>query len=212
LILAAPVVGIVFGGLGGVAYAGALALAAYQRRKRPALSIMLSRGDRLDLSREQVQAAELIRAEDEADQWAMWIGCDSGNISPHGWKLEETATGEKRALLTGTDGRIAAARVLPQLNPLGGNHEAVQNAVKWLEAAGGPGRALHTFARSKWVRPALDTIERTLVTLHPDARLGLEMALHEDEERRALYGELTILKWAWQREESVAAIVDDMDS
>jgi len=34
------------------------------------------------------------------------------------------------------------------------------------------------------------------------------MSLHEDEERRALRGELTILKWAWQREEELAAIAD----
>ena len=54
----------------------------------------------------------------------------------------------------------------------------------------------------------MSTIERTLITVHPEARLALEMSLHEDEERRALRGELTILKWAWQREEELASIAD----
>jgi hypothetical protein len=80
--------------------------------------------------------------------------------------------------------------------------------VKWLEAVGGPERALHTFARSRYVRPVLASIERTLASVHPEARLALEMALHEDEERRTLRGELTILRWAWQREEPLAAIAD----
>jgi hypothetical protein len=63
----------------------------------------------------------------------------------------------------------------------------------------------------RWVVcAACGSIERTLVTVHPEARLALEMALHEQEERRALRGELTILRWAWQREERLAAIADGM--
>jgi hypothetical protein len=43
----------------------------------------------------------------------------------------------------------------------------------------------------------------------PVARaLALEMALHEESERRALLGELTLLESAWREAESLAAVAD----
>jgi hypothetical protein len=41
-------------------------------------------------------------------------------------------------------------------------------------------------------------------------RLALEMTLHEDNERRALEGELGELEDRWREAEEVAAISDDM--
>jgi hypothetical protein len=41
-------------------------------------------------------------------------------------------------------------------------------------------------------------------------RLALEMALHEDTERRAMEGELAILEAAWREAEEIAAIADNM--
>ena len=41
-------------------------------------------------------------------------------------------------------------------------------------------------------------------------RLALEMALHEDFERRALEGELAELERAWREAEEIAAIADDL--
>jgi hypothetical protein len=210
LIFGVPVVAAAFGPLGALGYAGAAAYAAYRLKSRPAVRVPLSDGDSLTLSREQVETAELIRAEDEDDQWAMWIGCLTAGAAPRGARLEHNALGDVRALLTGANGRMAAARILPHLNPLGGNQATVREAVHWLEAVGGPERALHTFARSRWLRPALDNIDRSLITVHPEARLALEMSLHEDEERRAMRGELTILRWAWHREEEIAAISDSL--
>lgn len=90
---------------------------------------------------------------------------------------------------------------------VGGSAPSVGEAVRWIEAVGGPQLAARTYPRSRWVRPALQNVEGTLATVHPEARLALEMALHE-EERRALRGELTVLRWAWHREEDLAAIAD----
>ena len=45
----------------------------------------------------------------------------------------------------------------------------------------------------------------------PDTtRLALEMALHEEQERRALEGELWILEHAWKEAEEIAAIADSL--
>jgi hypothetical protein len=44
----------------------------------------------------------------------------------------------------------------------------------------------------------------------PVERLALEMAVHEEAERRALEGELAKLADEWKEAEEVAAIADDM--
>ena len=41
-------------------------------------------------------------------------------------------------------------------------------------------------------------------------RLALEMSLHEEDERRALAGELWRLEQAWREAEEIAAIADDL--
>ena len=42
------------------------------------------------------------------------------------------------------------------------------------------------------------------------AKLALEMALHEEQERRALEGELWRLEQAWRDAEEIAAISDSL--
>jgi hypothetical protein len=41
-------------------------------------------------------------------------------------------------------------------------------------------------------------------------RLALEMAVHEEEERRHLAGELSVLAWMWRRAEYLAGIADGL--
>lgn len=49
-----------------------------------------------------------------------------------------------------------------------------------------------------------------MIGLDTAARLALEMAAHEEQERRALDGELAELERAWQDAEEIAAIADDL--
>ena len=49
-----------------------------------------------------------------------------------------------------------------------------------------------------------------LANLPHEVRLALEMASHEETERRALEGELALLEDAWQEAEEIAAISDDL--
>src|SRR6185295_4095996 len=46
--------------------------------------------------------------------------------------------------------------------------------------------------------------------LSPAQRLALEMCLHEDDERRALEGELTELEQRWKDAEEIAALADNL--
>ena len=54
---------------------------------------------------------------------------------------------------------LAASLMLPKVNPLGGDQSRVAEAVRWLEAAGGPEAAFRPFSRSHLVRMPLDNIE-----------------------------------------------------
>jgi hypothetical protein len=49
-----------------------------------------------------------------------------------------------------------------------------------------------------------------LTDLPHEVRLALEMAAHEDAERRALEGELAELEQAWRDAEEIAGIADEM--
>jgi hypothetical protein len=44
--------------------------------------------------------------------------------------------------------------------------------------------------------------------LLPEGALALEMALHEEQERRAMEGELALLESAWRDAEAIAEIAD----
>jgi len=124
-----------------------------------------------------------------------------------GWH-RETVT------LTGEDAVRAAGALLPQLNWGGGSAEQVQRAVGIVEEAGTPAALFSRAARdqrergiSGWGNPRKYA---SLKHVPVATRLALEMATHEESERRALEGELFLLEEAWKQAEEVAAIADDM--
>ncbi len=116
--------------------------------------------------------------------------------------------------LTGDDAVRAAGALLPRLNSSGGSAEQVQRAVGIVEEALTPAELFSRAARdlrdtgaSGWGDPR----RRSALKRVPVAtRLALEMATHEESERRALEGELYLLEEAWKQAEEVAAIADDM--
>jgi hypothetical protein len=104
--------------------------------------------------------------------------------------------------------------ILPRLNTSGGSARAVQQAVQLLEQAPDPQRlflrsAGATNRRGRWHGLALNHAP-LLKDLPVTQRLALEMAAHEETERRALEGELHILETAWREAEEIAHIADDM--
>ena len=184
--------------LGAVRSAGLLAASLL---RRPALRIGFQRREELLLSHRQVMRSRLIRDDEDPQGWALVL---AHLKKPRALRLAQ----EGSVTLTGAEARMAATLILPTLNAGGGNHTDVTEAVRWLEVAGGPERAIGTFARSGLVRPPLVSQLEPVSSMHPEVRLALEMALHEDEERRALSGELSVLHWAWRQEERLAAIAD----
>ena len=117
-------------------------------------------------------------------------------------------------ILEGEAAVRAAGALLPLVNRSGGSAADVQRAVGIVEEAESPERLFASAARTLAARSGSgfgDSRRRTALKRVPLAtRLALEMAAHEETERRALEGELYLLEEAWQQAEEIAAIADDM--
>jgi hypothetical protein len=131
-------------------------------------------------------------------------------------------------LITGEEAMRIAARIMPTVNRFGGSREKVQDAVGLLEEAGDPYQVLWTVQqRHGWVhgdelwgggtwakgnhkRNVVKKLRGALHTLDVRERLAIEMALHEEQERRAMEGELASLEAAWREAEEIAKIADNL--
>jgi hypothetical protein len=128
-----------------------------------------------------------------------------------------------RIHLEGAEARRAAGVLFPAINQFGGTKEEVQRAVGRLEHAGGSENYLTTIAKSggrltkvvprsrAWIgEPEADEHDSGLLALPRSASLAIEMALHEEQERHALEGELAELELAWREAEEIGAIADSL--
>jgi len=126
---------------------------------------------------------------------------------------------------TGPEAERIASIVLPKVNRFGGKQGEIADAVRAIEAAGTSERFLQHVGRASQgvirsmtagVSPRkarsrqMEFTKYGLFSLPAPQRLALEMALHEEAERRALEGELAQLEEAWRDAEEVAAIADSL--
>jgi len=109
----------------------------------------------------------------------------------------------------------ATSVLLAGANRFGAPSDSVQHAVRAIEdhgdAAGYLGAAaIRNAWRGRRVTSVLNAY-RCLGALHlsPIETLALEMALHEETERRAMEGELAALESAWRDAEQIAKICDE---
>jgi hypothetical protein len=120
------------------------------------------------------------------------------------WSLDYEHANEDLHL-AGTAATHTLRGLLTVANYTGAPSAEINAAVELLAAAQTPGEYISRLARAS---------QRSGVTeLHhfpADVRCALEMALHDDAERRAMEGELDSLKAEWMLAEEVAHIADDM--
>ena len=114
----------------------------------------------------------------------------------------------RQALFEGEDARRVGAAIVPLLNGMGGSRRAIQRAVREIESSGHP--SLFLAALAKWEHRNWQGSQGYVFNMPKATRLALEMSLHEEQERRALEGELWILEQAWREAEEIAAIADDL--
>jgi hypothetical protein len=108
----------------------------------------------------------------------------------------------------------AGGRLLARANWLGGAGRLVRRAVDEIDAIGDADGFLNKtaarFSRFHGRRMMAKYRRVGAMSLLPVERLALEMAVHEEAERRALDGELAKLAEEWKEAEEVAAIADDL--
>ena len=115
----------------------------------------------------------------------------------------------KKVWYEGEEAHRFASAILPKINSMGGSKTTVQNAVGLIETAGHPDRYLaetavgERFTDRKGVPGYVNKMPKP-------RQLALEMALHEEQERRALEGELWLLERAWEEAEEIAEISDNL--
>lgn len=137
-----------------------------------------------------------------------------------------------KARFEGREAERVAAIVIPKVNRFGASKQGVSDAVAEIERDGGPDAYLDRLTRISPTltrppeRAATDfkgwrgirggrrgsqwKFEAGLFGLPATHRLALEMALHEEAERRALEGELGELERAWKEAEEIAGISDSL--
>jgi uncharacterized Zn-binding protein involved in type VI secretion len=126
------------------------------------------------------------------------------------------------ASVEGAEALRVGGLVLARLNANGAAKAEVQKAVVQIERAGGPEALLAREARvgpppvepkkhwSQWDSRRERGVAGSLKRSSPVTRLALEMAVNEENERRALEGELGALAEEWRAAEEIAQISDDM--
>ena len=126
----------------------------------------------------------------------------------HGFRLQIRKK-KSKTWYEGAEARRFAGAILPKLNAMGGTRDTVQDAVDLIETTGHPERFLvgiaegQRFVDKKGVPGYINKMPKP-------HKLALEMALHEEQERRALEGELWLLEKAWREAEEIADISDKL--
>jgi hypothetical protein len=131
------------------------------------------------------------------------------------------STGKGETLVyQGDEAMDIAGKLMARANRAGGNRKTIDMAVKRIESVGDPESFLdeavlesERLRREKAAgnpKKLAKTTEGSLAKLPKDIRLAIEMATHEEAERRAMEGELAILEAAWQQADEIAGIADSL--
>ena len=118
------------------------------------------------------------------------------------------------AFFEGAAAMHAASVLLAGANRFGATSGQVQTAVNQIEQHGDAAGFLEAAStRGVWRARVMSMLNvyRSLgaMQLEPTERLALEMAMHEEAERRAMAGELRMLEDAWRDAEQIASIADE---
>ena len=106
--------------------------------------------------------------------------------------------------LTGEEAERGAGYILPAINWAGAEKREVEHAVRLIEESRRPpSEFVHEVASRAGMGQRLHELPSA-------SRLALEMASHEESERRAMEGELALLEAAWRQAEEIAKIADNL--
>lgn len=197
IIVAGISAGILSGG-GWVFYQGMNGLVELARKKRRLAIVTAPNGQRLTVRGQDGDRTRIILGDPHSEGWSLDLWHKDGRIR-----------------LEGENARRATALIMPKVNVGGASREKVQTAVQRIESSGDPQKFLQWLALNPpraepgyWGRKSRGLAQQGLSKLPLETRLAVEMAVNEENERRALEGELTLLELEWKEAEEIAGIAD----
>lgn len=144
-----------------------------------------------------IRSARLRPVEERVEGWRLQLGL--GRLGEGIW------LDEHEVWLHGHPAVHAVSVLLAEANAAGATRHEVRGAVSRIERAGDPARY---FTAAEGEARRMGWGYREVWNMPLEIRLALEMASHEDAERRALEGELATLEEQWRRAEEIAEIAD----
>jgi hypothetical protein len=202
VVIAGPASGIIAGGGWGMWQGASGLYNAYQRRRTRLKLRLPGSNDIVTIRKPHLDHTTLTR---DSEGWMLNLSYDPRGRWGVGGRAYEMVE------LRGDSAIRVAGQVMPKINASGAKAVQVQDAVRLLERQSDPlaffaneARAPHRFG------PKSSAAFARITSFPIEVRLALEMAAHEEQERRALEGELALLEAAWRDAEEVAQIADDM--
>ena len=198
--------------------AGQLAHIYWTRRDmhwRRWMSIRLADGKLAQLTRQQLYTARCTLDDDGALRLAVLHGGRQKGV-------QRVLVDEQKAEVTGQHAHEALRRIIVGVNHEGASREVVSQAVKVVETT--HEATEHEGQSTSRIDSPLYSLVRITAGHHPRERrsppdgmlgnmserhrLALEIILHEEDERRAMAGELGALYARWEEAERIAKIAD----
>ena len=201
---------VVISGAGLVVGADIFWIFIFNRKKRIVAQVHSEEGERMRLIGDDVKKAKLVRS-DSPEGWALQFRYRHRNKRRPEWWPYAGNKSKEAARLSGAAAIRAAGKILPRVNDYGGTNSQVRDAVLLIDEAGSA-ESLYAMrsAQDDKLREGrlFDTEASVIKKMDAEVRLALEMAAHEESERRALEGELATLEREWRAAEEVASIAD----
>ncbi|MBA3853263.1 MAG: hypothetical protein C0503_02550 [Gemmatimonas sp.] len=196
------------------------------RRRLTAAWVELPEVGRVRLTYVHVSHLEVKRDPDADGGWSLRLPYEPPDVSPRIARFRDPFVSVR-----GPAAASLASQLMPRINRGGGRKADIADAVRTLEMHGSTDALMRlgtTFTKAVREQDIAELgidpedqpklAEKEFVALHSGefartpahVRLAIEMALHEETERRALQGELAELERRWQEAEEVAAIADGL--
>ncbi len=216
IVVVGPATGIIAGSSWGLWNLASTVNSAYQQRRVRARLVISEFGEPVAIRLKQLNRVSIV-PDDEG--WALRVpfqppgsAASSSDARLSGWRFNQGI--ELATLITGDAALQAASKLLPAINASGAKRGEVESAVQLIGEVAEPAGLFERYAS---LPPEISRRSRNdgspgrlLTNLPREVRLALEMATHEESERRALEGELSLLTDAWEEAEEIAAIADDL--
>ena len=184
---------------------GAMALAQFQQR-RVIHRMQVADDDMVTVRRWHLDGISMHTAEAHGDVEVHVR--DAHRKDPPGWSGTVRRNSKDVAVVTGASARALLARTMVHVNRKGATTATLGEANRLLENVGSVDQVIATAARAGAALGNHAGDHPNVIK--PTDALVLEMALHEESERRALEGELAALEAAWREAEEIAAIADSL--